>query len=129
MVERNRRHGGFTLIEVTFATGILFLTLALILGALSHIALVRELGERRHLANLCLDHCLEQLHRQAPSALEEIHLSPPDGLPGTYAIAVTAAEFLDGAPAARIAVTTRATRGHTIEASAIYVLEGSPHAP
>ena len=129
MVGRNKRIRGFTLIEVTFATGILFLTLALILGALSHIALVRELGERRHLATLCLEHCLEQLHREPPATIDGIHLAPPEGLPGQYTILVTPADFTEGAPAARILVSTRSTRGHAIEASAVYVLEGSPHAP
>lgn len=129
MVGPNRRMRGFTLLEVTFATGILFLTLTMILGALSHIALVRELGERRHLATLCLDHCLEQLHRQPPSTLKEIHLTPPDGLPGQYTIQVNPVDFSKEVNSARITVSTRTTRGHAIEASAIYVLEGPPHAP
>ena len=120
---------GFTLIEVTFATGILFLTLVLLLGALSHLALLRELGERRHLAALCLNHCLEQLHSAPPATLEAIQLEAPESLPGTYTITVAPATDIGAGAAVRIKVATQSTRGHRVEVSALYVLPGVPHAP
>ena len=120
---------GFTLLEVSFATGILFLTLVLLLGALSHLALLRELGERRHLAALCLNHCLEQLHSAPPATLEAIQLEAPKGLPGTYTIMVSPAADIGVEAGVRIEVSTQSTRGHRVEASALYVLPGVAHAP
>ncbi len=118
---RGRR--GFTLLEVTFATGILFLGLVLVLGALSHLALVRELGERRHLATLCLNHCLEQVHANPDAAAS---LLAPEGLPGDYAIVL---EPASEAGAARIVVTTHTTRGHEVRVSALCPMPERPHAP
>jgi Tfp pilus assembly protein PilV len=126
---RLREGGGFTLLEVTFATGILFLTLVLLLGALSHIALLRELGERRHLAALCLSHCLEQLQSTPPATMDAIQINAPESLPGTYTITVTPATDVGPEPAVRINVSTQSTRGHHVEASALYVLTGVSHAP
>lgn len=123
MLKKRRGSQGFTLIEVTFATGILFLTLVLLLGALSHLALVREMGERRHLATLCLNHCVEQLHA-SPGAAQSLHA--PEGLPGDYDIAMGPAKATG---AARIVVTTHTTRGHEISVSAVCPMPEVAHAP
>jgi hypothetical protein len=120
---KTRNIGGFTLIEVTFATGILFLTLVLLLGALAHLALVREMGERRHLATLCLNHCVE-LWRATPGQTDL--LRAPDDLPGEYAITLAPA---DTPGLARIVVTTHTSRGHRVTVSAPCVIEDPPHAP
>lgn len=126
MVSHRRGTSGFTLIEVTFATGILFLTFVLILGALAHLALVREIGERRHLAAICLNHCLEQLQGQPGATPEAIPLTPPVDLPGDFAITVEAA---DAQGLSRITVTTWTTRGQIIEASAVHAFPEAVHAP
>jgi len=123
MLKKRRGSQGFTLIEVTFATGILFLTLVLVLGALSHLALVREMGERRHLATLCLNHCVEQL-RANPGAAQSLRV--PEGLPGHYAIAMEPAEVRG---AARIVVTTHTTRGHAISVSVLCPMPEALHGP
>ena len=129
MGTRNQNLRGFTLLEVTFATGILFLSLVLLLGALSSIALTRELGERRILAARCLTHCLEQLHSQAPTSVDAIQLSPPADLAERCTITVRPVDDLSGGTSARIRVTTQSTRGHVIEVEALYVIGGPVHAP
>lgn len=129
MGTRNQNLRGFTLLEVTFATGILFLSLVLLLGALSSIALTRELGERRLLAARCLTHCLEQLHSQAPTSADAIQLSPPADLAESCTITVKPVDDLNGITAARIMVTTQSTRGHVIEVESLYVIGGPVHAP
>ncbi len=129
MGTRNQNLSGFTLLEVTFATGILFLSLVLLLGALSSIALTRELGERRLLAAHCLTHCLEQLHSKVPMSVDAIQLSPPADLAESCTITVRPVDDLSGGTAARIRVTTQSTRGHVIEVEALYVIGGPVHAP
>lgn len=121
MAEQRRENRGFTLIEVSFATGIIFLTFILILGGLAHLALLREVGERRHLAAICLNHCLEQLQARPGEAT----LTPPPALPGTYEITVEPAE----SGLARITVITFTTRGHPVQASGIFATSEVAHAP
>lgn len=123
MTRNHRTNGGFTLLEVSFATGILFLTLVLVLGALAHLALVREMGERRHLATLCLNHCIEQFH-VTPAPDQPLHA--PEGLPGEYTIALDTQPALG---ATRITVTTHTTRGHAITVSALCPIGETSHAP
>ncbi len=126
MKDAGRGKTGFTLIEVTFATGILFLILVLLLGALSHLALVRELGERRHLATLCLTHCVERLHGQGALGPEPVSLAAPEALPGDYEIHL---EPTEESGVARLVVTTQSNRGHVITVSALCVVGDLSHAP
>lgn len=112
MAITRRKNRGFTLLEVSFATGILFLTLVLILGAIAHVAHMRELGERRHLATVCLNHAIEQV-RANPSW--PVALAAPASLPGSYSIMVDSK-----APGvARVTVTTETSRGSTVVVSAV----------
>lgn len=115
---------GFTILEVTFATGILFVAFVLVTGALAQLAGVREIGDRQALSVSCLEHCLDQLQRgTAPDALK-----PPEGLPGDYAITVQPLQDTP-VPVHRVAVKTRTSRGREIVVSAISTMGESRHAP
>lgn len=103
---------GFTLLEVSFATGILFLTLVLILGAIAHIAYMRELGERRHLATVCLNHVIE---RARANPEWQADLVAPESLPGTYSITVD----FEAPGIARVTVTAETSRGSAVVVSAV----------
>lgn len=112
MAITRRTNRGFTLLEVTFATGILFLTLVLILGAIAHVAHMRELGERRHLATVCLNHVIE---RARANPEWQADLAAPASLPGSYSIMVES----EAPGVARVTVTTETSRGSTVIVSAV----------
>lgn len=127
MQSEGRQTGGFTLIEVTFATGILFLGFILLLGGHAHLAGLRDLAERRHLATQCLSHCVQQV-QQAPAGTQTSP-TPPEGLPGEYTVTVAPLEGLESTGAVRVTVHTFSQRGHEIQVSAPCIPEGSPHEP
>lgn len=126
MTRSHPRQDGFTLLEVTFATGVLFLTFVLMLGALAQLAQLRDAGDKRQLAAVCLGHCLEQWQEQPHALLSELHFSPPPGLPGTYQIEARPTET---AGLARLFVTTTTSRGAVIQVSALHAIEGPLNAP
>jgi hypothetical protein len=135
MPARLRHDRGFTLLEVTFASGITLLAFVLVLGSIVSISLARETGERRQAATICLNHCIEQLHGATSEEAAALRLSPPTGLAGKFEIQP---EYLDakgevlpapsGAHAVRVTVKTGTARGHALQGSAVYVLEGARHA-
>jgi len=118
---------GFTLLEVTFATGILFLTFALLVGALAQLASLREMAERRQLAVLCLSHCAEQVRAQPADDLSVTNLKAPEGIPGEYDIRVEPLADPDFPGVVRLTVTTRTSRGHEIVVSALCKPGGIGH--
>ncbi len=118
---------GFTLIEVTFATGILFLGLVLLLGGHAQLAGLRDLAERRHLATQCLSHCVQQVQQSPVGAV--LAPAPPEGLPGDYKITVEPLAGLESTGAVRITVRTFTQRGHEIKVSAPCLPEGLPDGP
>lgn len=119
MDNRTQRTQGFTLIEVTFATGILFLSFVLLTGALAQLAGLREMAERRHLAVLCLEHCAEQVRSTAPEVFSSENLVAPVGLVGTYDIQVSPLSDPRFPGALRLTVSTQTARGHHITVSAL----------
>ena len=112
---------GFTLLEVTFATGILFLSLVMMMGALAHLSMLRESGERRQLANHCLNHCLEQLRS---ATTDDVALAPPQDLPGEYTIEKAPIENSD---LFRVIVRTQTTGGQAIEVVGFTAQGGESH--
>lgn len=129
---------GFTLLEVTFATGITLVSLVLVAGSLLSVGGVREVGERRHMLAVCLTHCLEEIRGKKPQELAAFEPAPPERLRGDYTCRI---EFFDGAgntvapealpeaasPLVRITAETKTTRGRAMSASALAaVMETAP---
>lgn len=69
------RNEGFSLLELTFASGILAMALSLLFGSLITIMVVARLNEERAIANTHLSSVLEQVRGMSVDELMEIE--PP----------------------------------------------------
>lgn len=122
-----KRTAGFTLLEVTFATGITLLAFGMLLGAVLSLTTVRDTTQRR-LQNIAyLQQCMETVSALSVEEAREVSLEPVQTPAGIHEARL---ELLEApAFAAKITVSTRTLRGHLLESSAVCVLGGSTDAP
>ncbi|MBI2432900.1 MAG: hypothetical protein HYV26_08520 [Candidatus Hydrogenedentes bacterium] len=135
------RSEGFTLLEVTFATGILLLSFGFLLGSLHSLARVREVTEQHQRAMALLNTCLEEL--SGMTAAEAPAYRPARNTAGAPEIGI---EFLDAGGAAlnpspesvealpqpcavRVTVTAHTSAGHPVRANAVCIVGRGPLAP
>ena len=133
--------GGFTLLEVTFATGISLLAFGMLLGSIFSLVMVRDTTHRRLQTVAYLQQCLEQV--QALSVREALEYQP-QVLASAGGVLKAQVEFLDpaGTPlspasippehthlAVRVTVITHTARGHRLQSSAVRLLGGAADAP
>ncbi len=129
------QQAGFTLLEVTFASGIPLLAFGLVLGSLFSLTIAQESTEVRLKTINHLHDCLEQIQ----------HMRPPDAMTfhpeasGPYRLQ-TELEFFDqaGNPLAgdavpalllvRVSVTAHTSRGVPVRARAVCMTGGGEDA-
>lgn len=130
-----KRHAnaGFTLLEVTFATGILLLSFGLVLGAMFSLTRVREINQARLQVLVAMNNQLELVRglelQPAVELLSAAHASPAPGMSLDFIVVGFRGEPVETTSAAprfiQITAGTTTSRGYPVSVRAICAVGGA----